>query len=165
MIRLAENNDIQRILIIFNEAIKLFKLNNINQWQNGYPNYETIKLDIEAKKGYVYEENNKILGYCCIDFDKEETYNEIYNGNWKSSNQYATIHRIVVKNNLKRKGIAQCFFDYAFKIAKENNCNLRIDTHKDNIPMKKFIGKNNFEYCGIILLKDKAERLAFELVI
>ena len=48
-------------------------------------------------------------------------------------------------------------------MAQLNNAeSIRIDTHRDNIPMQKMLNKNGFIYCGIIYLLDGKERFAFE---
>ena len=39
---------------------------------------------------------------------------------------------------------------------------IKIDTHKENFVMRGLLEKNGFEYCGIILLEDGAERVAYE---
>ena len=43
------------------------------------------------------------------------------------------------------KGIIDFCFSECFKI----HSNLKIDTHRDNIPMQKVLLRNGFEYCGI----------------
>ena len=40
--------------------------------------------------------------------------------------------------------------------------NIRIDTHKDNIPMQKMLEKNGFLQCGTIRLSDGSPRLAYQ---
>ena len=48
-------------------------------------------------------------------------------------------------------------------IAKENNIkSIRIDTHKDNIPMQRALAKHGFIKCGIIHLANGDERIAFQ---
>ncbi|MBP5619849.1 MAG: N-acetyltransferase, partial [Bacteroidaceae bacterium] len=43
--------------------------------------------------------------------------------------------------------------------------NIRIDTHRDNSIMQHNIGKHGFAYCGIILLANGDERLAYQKII
>ena len=40
--------------------------------------------------------------------------------------------------------------------------NIRIDTHKQNIPMQKVIAKCEFIYCGIVFMQNGDERIAFQ---
>ena len=55
-------------------------------------------------------------------------------------------------------GMAQRIFDWCFA----QYPNLRIDTHRDNHPMRNAIRKFGFTYCGIIWTDDGTERLAFQ---
>ena len=61
---------------------------------------------------------------------------------------------------LAGKGVASFIFSYCASLAK---C-IRIDTHRDNIPMQKALSKAGFSYRGIIYLESGAERLAYERV-
>jgi RimJ/RimL family protein N-acetyltransferase len=40
--------------------------------------------------------------------------------------------------------------------------NMRIDTHSNNLPMRRVLEKNGYQYCGIIYVRDGSERLAFQ---
>lgn len=42
--------------------------------------------------------------------------------------------------------------------------NLRADTHRDNHILQYILKKHGFKYCGIILLANGDERLAFQKV-
>ena len=42
--------------------------------------------------------------------------------------------------------------------------NIRVDTHRDNAPMRRVIEENRFTCCGIIYLADGSPRLAFEWI-
>ena len=53
VLKLAEIKDIPQIWEILQQAIVRRKADNSNQWQDGYPNPEVIKSDIEKKAGFV----------------------------------------------------------------------------------------------------------------
>jgi hypothetical protein len=46
----------------------------------------------------------------------------------------------------------------------EDSGNIRIDTHRDNVPMLSLLDKSGFERCGIIYLKNGDERIAFQKI-
>ena len=52
-LRKSTQSDINSIMKIIGQAQEYFKKNNIDQWQNDYPNYETIKNDIDKEESYV----------------------------------------------------------------------------------------------------------------
>ena len=45
------------------------------------------------------------------------------------------------------------------------NRRVRVDTHEGNIPMRKMLEKNGFEYCGTIHLLDGQPRVAYEKLV
>jgi hypothetical protein len=42
---------------------------------------------------------------------------------------------------------------------------LRMDTHRDNQPMQRFLEKKDFEGCGIVFVEDGSERIAYHKII
>ena len=46
ILRPTKIEDISRVIDIINQAKTYFKNNDIDQWQDGYPNEETIEKDI-----------------------------------------------------------------------------------------------------------------------
>ncbi|OON96295.1 MAG: hypothetical protein ATN36_05910 [Epulopiscium sp. Nele67-Bin005] len=165
MIRHATQDDKEAVFQIFQEASQNFKAQNINQWQGEYPNIENVLLDIEQNGAFVYENGGEILGYFFLTFEADPNYSKIYVGDWLSTKPYGVLHRIVVKSTAKRQGVGQKIFDYAKTIAQLKHSNMRIDTHKQNVPMINLIEKNNYTYCGTIFVEDKTERLAYELIL
>lgn len=166
--RAAEILDIDGIMQIIGQAQEYMKSCEIDQWQNNYPNEESIKLDIDNKYGYILEDEGEIVSTGALSFDGEETYDTIYEGQWKTKSDalYGVIHRVAVANNRKGQGTAGILFGKLEEICVEKKRkSIRIDTHKDNKSMQAFLLKNGFIYCGIIYLKDGNERLAFEKIL
>jgi RimJ/RimL family protein N-acetyltransferase len=155
--------DIDFVMKIINQAKDYFKENKINQWQDGYPNEDVIKNDIDKGCSYVILDDKKIIATAFLSFDKEKTYEKIYEGNWITNLDYATIHRIAVDKNYKGREVSKFIIEEI-----ENKCfdknikSIRVDTHIDNESMKKMLHKNGFEYCGKIFLENLDERIAFE---
>lgn len=161
--RKSVKTDIYDILKIIKQAQDYFKENGINQWQNNYPNIETITCDIENENSYVLLKDDTVIATTAVIFDGEETYESIYDGRWLTSDRYATIHRIAVDNSYKGLGISSEIIRYIEKICRDKNIfSIKIDTHEENESMKNLLKKNNFEYCGVIYLNDGSKRIAFE---
>lgn len=162
IIRKALLEDIDDIMPIFYEAVEYLKNNNVNQWQNNSINKDKIIDDIKNEIGYVVFDE-KIIAYFVILEKEEKTYINI-DGKWLNDDPYYIIHRFCIKNEYKGKNIGSFIIDYCKKYAINNNIyNLRIDTHKDNKSMIRLIEKNNFVYCGIIVVLDNTLRLAYQL--
>ncbi len=156
-IRKSRESDIPEIAEIYAQAKKFMHENgNPNQWNTGYPNSESAADDIKNGIGYVCEDNGEVIAVFVFRIGEEETYNKIYEGTWLDTLPYAYIHRIAVKKH--GCGIVDFCFSECFKMYP----NLKIDTHKDNIPMQKVLVRNGFRKCGIIYLTSGDERLAYQ---
>lgn len=154
------------IMPIIAAAQEYFRANKIDQWQNGYPNEETIRADIEMGNSYVLCKDGKVVGTAALVFGGEPNYKKIYEGNWISSEEYGALHRIAIRNEFKGKGLAELIIKEMEKICLERGIfSLRVDTHQDNLSMQKMLNKNGFQYCGIIFVADGSPRLAFEKVL
>lgn len=159
IIRLAELREKDEILSIYDSArVFMRESGNPNQWAGKYPDEDTVLRDIENEKLYVCTENNDILAVFFYTVGIDPTYLKIYDGKWVNDKPYGVIHRIAVSNKARGKGVAKVCFDFAY-----DKCgNVRIDTHRDNIPMQRALEKNGFTRCGIIYLANGDERIAYQ---
>ena len=133
---------------------------NATQWAGGYPAESLIREDIERGNFYLCMEDGEILGVFYYAEENDPTYDVIYDGAWQNDKPYAVIHRIAVSRDSHGKGVAAFIFDSCFA----RFPNLKIDTHKDNLPMHRALEKRGFVRCGIIHLANGDERIAFQRV-
>lgn len=163
--REAVKSDINAIMNIIKQAQEYLKIQGINQWQNNYPNVETIERDISNKNSYILLQNNIVVGTTAVIFGEDKNYNHIYDGSWISNDKYAAVHRIAVESDNKGFGLASVMLNNIETIALNKDVHsIRVDTHEKNKSMQKLLRKNNFQYCGIIYLEDGSKRLAFEKI-
>lgn len=160
ILRKTKLDDIDKVMEIINQAKQYFKNNNIDQWQEGYPNEESIKEDIMNEEAYVLEDNGKILGTCMVTIQGEPTYHTI-DGKWLFNEDYVCVHRIAVDEQYKGAGLASIILDQAIAMY-PNFHSVRMDTHEDNLSMQRFLTKYGFVFCGIITLQNGAPRRAYE---
>ncbi len=156
----ASIDDVDDIINIVNQAKTYLKSQNIDQWQDGYPDKDTFLNDINKENLYIVKEENTVLGVFAL-ANYEGNYDTIYHGKWRRDKTYVVVHRIAIDNQFKGKGVAKYIFDYV----KDKYSYIRIDTHKDNLNMQKCLLKNGFKYCGIIYLsRDNSSRLAYDYI-
>lgn len=160
--RLAEKSDLNKIMEIIEEAKNYLKTLGIDQWQNGYPNEETIINDIKNKGFFVLEEE-EIMGVTFIGLTKDSTYDKIYEGQWLNNGKYGVIHRMAVGSKYRKTGTASLLMKYIEEYLKSKDIrSIKVDTHRGNTTMHNFLLKNAYVQCGIIYLEDGNERLAYE---
>ena len=152
-------NDIERVMEIYADArAYMRKSGNLTQWTGGYPSREIVLSDMASDKLYACKEEGIILGVFYFARENDPTYAKIYDGAWLNDDSYAVIHRIAVSKDSHGKGVSGFIFDHCFA----EYPNLKIDTHRDNIPMQKALQKRGFVHCGTIYLQNGEERLAFQ---
>lgn len=157
IIRKSTLADIPPMREIFAHARQFMaETGNPNQWTNDYPSEEFLRADIESGDSYVCLSDGKIVATFLLRGGIDPTYNTIYDGSWLNDEPYATIHRIA--SNGEVKGIMHI----AMQFALQQYDNIRIDTHRDNIVMQNAVGKEGFQYCGIIHCWSGDERLAYQ---
>lgn len=164
--RKAVKSDINSIMNIIRQAQEKLKSLEVDQWQNNYPNYKTIEEDINNENSYILLEDDRVIGTVAVIFGKEKTYDKIYHGQWLSNKEYITIHRMALDNAYKGTGLSSMILKEIEKICKNKDIHsIKVDTHRGNLAMQKFLEKNKFQYCGIIYLEDGKERIAYEKII
>ena len=156
-IRNANENNLTEIMEIYAAAREYMRMcGNPDQWKNNYPTKEDILSDIKEGASHVLVDGEEIVAVFYFKIGEDPDYAKIYDGEWKNALPYAVIHRIAVKH--QGRGLVKACFDECYR----KHPNLKIDTHRDNIPMQKALTKNGFEYCGKIYIKGGEERLAFQ---
>ena len=160
-IRLAFPNEVDAIMQVIEEAKKCLADAGSTQWQNGYPNTETIIEDIISGQAYVALEEGELLAYAAVTKSPEKAYEAIYDGNWEGKEaEYLVFHRIAVASDVQGKGVAQTFlegliegFDYL---------DFRSDTHAQNKAMQHIFEKLGFKQVGKVPVD--GERLAYQKI-
>ncbi len=159
--RKAVIQDSAEIWNILQQAIENRRKDGSLQWQDGYPNLETVKSDIEKNIGYVLINSGEIIGYSAVIFNDEPAYIDI-EGEWLTSDDFVVVHRVAVSDNYLGKGLAQKIFGFIEDLAISNGIySIKVDTNFDNIAMLKILEKLGYTYCGEVHLRGSA-RKAFE---
>ena len=161
IIRKAFIQDIDMIMRIYEEARAFMRsIGNGSQWGDRFPLPDSIVSNINSGDLYVcvdeLNETDEILGVFYFKVEEEPTYKRIDGGAWLNDEPYGVVHRLA--GSRKAKGIGAFCLDWC-----EKQCsNIRIDTHRDNIVMRKVLEKAGYTYCGIIYVANGSERMAFQ---
>ena len=165
-LRKAVEADVEAVARLYDQARTALKAAGVDQWQDGYPNGSDALADIRADRGYVLTQDGRVVGFACLAFGREPTYDVIEQGGWLGQGAYGYLHRVAVDPGVKGRGAAGLFFDELKRQARERGVGvIRGDTHRDNRPMQRVMAKNGLMYRGIIHVEDGSERLAFEALL
>lgn len=157
----ATQEDIPIIWTILQHAIQKRKEEGSTQWQDGYPNLQTIENDIAQGYGYKLIINREIAAYAALIFNNEPTYDYI-EGAWLSDGEFAVIHRIATHKQYIGQGYASMLLTHLENhIQVQGISSIKIDTNYDNDAMLKILKRMGYTHCGIIYTRGE-EREAFE---
>lgn len=157
-IRKTTMDDLDTALDLYAKARQFMKDHgNPTQWGDHHPPKEQVIDDIEKGLSYLCVEDGQALGIFFFSMGPEPDYARIYEGAWINDKPYGVMHRVASPGI--RKGVATFCVSWCFE---QCHGNLRIDTHRDNIPMQKMLKKNGFQYCGVIYIQNGEERIAFQ---
>lgn len=159
-IRKGEYRDLDAIMSCYDKARHYMRMNgNHQQWINGYPSREVVIGDIDRGVSYVGEdEDGELVMAFAFIVGEDPTYALIEDGEWLNDLPYGTIHRL--GSTGKYGGMLKECVDFCFTQVN----NLRLDTHKDNIPMQSAAERLNFIRCGVIYCQDGTAREAYQLM-
>ena len=145
--------DLPVLMQIIEDARQRMKEQGIPQWQNGYPNEAVLLEDIRKGAGWVWQEGEEIAAMTALFFDPDPTYARLWEGEWQPGGQYGTIHRLAVAKTFLRKGCGRKIIAAAKEYCLARGITeLRVDTHRRNLPMQRLLTGSGFTFCGVIYL-------------
>lgn len=163
-LRKAEIEDKNSIWKILQQAIERRRQDGSAQWQNGYPNEETVESDIAKGFGYVLTIDNEIAVYTALILNDEPAYSTI-EGAWLSNGEFVVVHRVAVDEKFAGQGLVKKLFDHIEDFTRSNGIqSVKVDTNYDNIAMLKILESKGYSYCGEVFLSG-GMRKAFEKII
>ena len=162
--RKAEISDKDMIWEIIQQSIERRRIDGSAQWQNGYPNEQTVESDISKNFGFVLTVNDEIAVYVALIFNDEPAYSSI-EGAWLTNGEFVVIHRVAVSEKFAGQGLAKKLFDLIEDYVKSQNVHsIKVDTNYDNAAMLKILENKGYTYCGEVFLAGGV-RKAFEKIL
>ena len=155
MIIKAVLKDYDKINEIYAKAREFMKCaGNPDQWGESYPPRERIEADLKKGALHLLTEGETVRAVFYFAKERDESYKDIDTSLF-GNEEYGVIHRVATA--VQGKGTVKEIFAYCESICPR----LMIDTHKDNIPMQRALGKAGFTACGTVYTELGGERIAF----
>ncbi|QVK17984.1 GNAT family N-acetyltransferase [Mycoplasmatota bacterium] len=152
MIRIARNEDLDQILMIVNETIEDLQKQDNYQWSDTYPTRKHFEEDIKNVNLYVFELNNEVAGFICINKKEDSAYQSL---SWTKESCAIVIHRFAVKRSYQRQKIATKLIEFVEHFAKNKNINyIKVDTNSKNSRMNTLFNHLGYTFIGEINLRD-----------
>ena len=155
--RKTRPEDMDAVMALYDKGrARMRETGNTEQWTNGYPHRHMIEEDVRLGRSYVYEEDGVLHAVLALIWGEDPTYAEI-DGAWISDKTpYGTIHRIAADGELPGLG------SWCIRWCLDLCGSIRIDTHEDNILMRRALEKLGFAHCGNIICDEGTPRCAYQ---
>ena len=155
--RRTRPEDIDAVMALYDVGRERMRATgNTEQWTNGYPHRHMIEEDVKLGRSFVYEEDGVLHAVFALIWGEDPTYAEIDGGWLSDKTPYGTVHRIATDGQLPSLG------SYCLNWCLEQCGSIRIDTHEDNVLMRRTLEKLDFAYCGTILCDEGTPRCAYQ---
>lgn len=157
-IRRAAMEDLETIMDLYDQGRRYMRRSgNHNQWINGYPGRELVTEDIRLGRSWLITEEDRAeaVFYFHAGRDIEPTY-RVIDGAWLDDGPYGVLHRVASAGRVR--GVMELCTAWGL----ERCPSLRVDTHRDNRPMQSALERCGYRYCGVIVIGDGTERLAYQ---
>ena len=157
MISKGELYELDSILELTQACGKHMRDNGIDQWDENYPDRNSILNDLNTETLFAYRENGIVLGIVVLNEYQDEEYGDI---NWSTSDtdRNIVVHRLAVHPDQQGKGIARKIMNFAEVYAKDERYDaIRLDTFSQNPRNQKFYTNRGYTDLGLVYLKYKKD--------
>ena len=158
VIRKTAPADLDTAMALYDQGRQFMRRSGtMNQWINGYPSREMVSEDIRQGQSYLVMAGGEAAAvfYFHMGADIDPTY-RVIDGAWLDDGPYGVLHRVA------SSGRTGGIMDFCTAWGLERCPSLRVDTHRDNLPMQRALERCGFRYCGVITIADGTERLAYQ---
>jgi len=142
-------SDLQIVEDLIKNVISEMQKNNIDQWDEKYPNKIVLLEDLKSGNAIGFFIDNEIVGYVVINEKQSEEYKTI---NWNYKNRkILVIHRLCINLKFQRKGYAKKMLIFIEEYCKINKFRvIRLDAFIKNIAALKLYENYLYTFCGTV---------------
>lgn len=160
-------DQLDEILSLTRACGKHMRDNGINQWDENYPDRESLINDLNSQTLYTYMEDAKVLGIVVLNEKQDDEYKEI---TWSTSenDRNLVVHRLAVLPEYQGQGIARKLMDFSEEFARYKGYTaIRLDTFSQNQRNQKFYLKRGYTDLGSVFLKYRKDHpyFCYELIL
>lgn len=157
MIQAGQAHQVNEILALTRACGEHLRDNGIDQWDENYPDRESLVKDIETRTLFAYHEGESVIGIVVLNEHQDEEYGEM---SWSTSedDRNLVVHRLAVSPEHQGKGIARKLMDFAEDYARDQGFDaIRLDTFSQNPRNQRFYVNRGYTELGLVYLKYKKD--------
>ncbi len=149
MIIVINAGQVDQVITLMNEVVHKMESDNIFQWDDKYPDRQTIEDDIRNQTMYGYMDDGVLCGMIVLNEMQSPEYAHV---NWKyKDDKPLVVHRLCVKPAYQGRGIATKLIIFSEEYAKERMYkNIRLDAFIQNPAAVGLYRKLNYTEVGVV---------------
>lgn len=134
-IRIANIEDLNRIIQITNKCVTHLNNQHIFQWDELYPTKNDFLEDIENEFLFVVSQHETVQGCVCVNEREHPGYEK---ANWKGE-KFCVIHKLITNPKLEETGYGKALMAHVETFAKSNQMDsIRLDCFTLNKRANRF---------------------------
>jgi len=159
-IRPANSVDAAALLSLVRDCVAAMRAAGIEQWDEVYPNAETIARDLKASTLHVLDDGTGIVASITIDQNLDPLW--LGMGWTAESEPAAAVHRLMVHPLQQGRGLAKQLMLHAENVARAQGCrSIRLDTFLQNPAAMALYPRLGYRRTGTAMMR-KGEFVGFE---
>lgn len=159
-IRLATSADAETLLALVRDCVAAMRAAGIEQWDEVYPNAETIARDTDVGTLHVLCEDESIIASVTIDSKLDPLWQGM---DWSADSEpAAAVHRLMVHPTRQGRGLAKLLMLHAENVARSQGCrSIRLDSFLQNPAAMALYPRLGYRHTGTAMMR-KGEFAGFE---
>ncbi len=146
--RLAELSDLDTVSTLFRLAVEKMIQERVFQWDEIYPDVQTLKNDILQKEMFVGVEENQIVSVYVLNTQSDPEYQS---GAWQIPENYKIIHRLCIRPDFQNQGLAvQTMLHIEKTLKAEKFAAVRLDAFVHNPAALHLYQKLGYQIVGCV---------------
>ncbi len=135
------------ITTLFSEVIKKMQEDGINQWDDNYPDNQSIMNDLQEGTLFGILQDEKVIAVVTLNEQYSPQYDAL---SWSlPTEDYLIVHRLAVHPLHQNKGLAKQIMAFSEEYAREHHYKgIRLDTYSKNPKNLYFYKKLNYKETG-----------------
>ena len=150
--RLLQKSELPELVLLYQSAIRRMCEQGIDQWDERYPDYDTLFLDIQKKEMYGLFDEGRLVASVVLNEEQDEEYQGV---SWQLRfDRIGVIHRLCVDAAQQRRGYARKIALLAEQEFRRlgYQC-IRLDAFPQNPPAMRLYDNLGYCQCGSIRLR------------
>lgn len=155
--------DVNEVMSLIKEAIVEMENKNIYQWDEVYPDYNTVLADIQGGTMFGVFNYLELIGIVVLDKNQSPEYSSI---KWESNNNSSLVmHRLCVRPKFQGQGVAKQLLRFSEQFGINNNYkSIILDAFSSNPSALNLYENNGYVKKGVVTFR-KGDFYCYEKII